>query len=325
MTNILSQSQETFSAAAMVCPSRYQYCRRDLYPFEQFGSSLSIRKLFHGRSPSVAHQATGFATIRWAMLAPWAMAYPDWRGLLTKRQRCRIWVLISSLARLWLFASLVCGFAAGQQPQGVTANGVAIFSQKCAVCHGDKGQGVAAAVTIAGPSLQAERDIGTIMTAIESGPSHMPAFSRVLTVPQIREVSQYVSSEIAVIPLAGGDLATGGELFRADCAACHRTAVRGGALAFAGRNAPALTDKSAALIAGAIRWGPGTMPSFPRTVLDDRQLASVVKYVRFVQHPPDPGGNPLKYYGPVSEGGVGAAMLLSLIGIAMWIEKGGRG
>lgn len=219
-----------------------------------------------------------------------------------------------------------CRFAAGQQPEDGTApDGAAIFSQKCAMCHGDRGQGIAAAVSIAGPSLQAEHDVGSVMTAVESGPSHMPAFSRILTVPQIRAVSYYISTDLAVIPMTGGDIGEGGKLFRMYCATCHRTAVRGGALAFAGRNAPALTDKSAALIAGAIRWGPGTMPSFPRTVLDDRQLASVVDYVGFVQHPPDPGGNPLKYYGPVSEGGVGAIGVLFLIGIAVWIERGGKG
>jgi len=234
--------------------------------------------------------------------------------------------VVPAIVGMYLLASTACRFAAGQQPEEVKPpDGAAIFSQKCAMCHGATGQGIAAAVTIAGPSLQAEHDVGTVMVAVESGPSHMPAFSRVLTVPQIRAVSGYVSTALAVIPLNGGDIGEGGQLFRADCATCHRTAVRGGALAFAGRNAPELTDKSAALIAGAIRWGPGTMPSFPSTILDDQQLDSVVKYVRFVQHPPDPGGNPLKYYGPVSEGFVGAAMLLSLIGIAGWIEAGGKG
>lgn len=219
-------------------------------------------------------------------------------------------------------APLVAGQQAGG---GLPPDGAAIFSRKCAVCHGEKGQGVAAAVSIAGPSLQAEHEVGRVMTAVESGPSHMPAFSRVLTVPQMRAVSSYVATQIAVIPLSRGNVSDGGKLFRMYCATCHRTAVRGGALAFAGRNAPALTDKSAALVAGAIRWGPGTMPAFPSAVLDDRQLASVVQYVQFVQHPPDPGGNPLKYYGPVSEGFAAAAALLMLVGVAAWIERGGKG
>jgi ubiquinol-cytochrome c reductase cytochrome c subunit len=101
--------------------------------------------------------------------------------------------------------------------------------------------------------------------------------------------------------------------------------VHGGVLAFAGRNAPNLTDKSAALIAGAIRWGPGTMPAFPRAVLSDEQLASTVDYVRFVQHPPNPGGDPLKEVGPVAEGGLAALALLLVVGMTGWIELGGKG
>jgi ubiquinol-cytochrome c reductase cytochrome c subunit len=232
---------------------------------------------------------------------------------------------VPGLLQISLLMMLASPFAAGQVEGGTTPDGAMIFAERCAVCHGKSGEGIAAAVTIAGPSLQAEHDVGRVMTAVESGPSHMPAFSRVLSVAQIRAVSQYVSTQIAVIPLAGGNLSDGGKLFRVYCAACHRAAVRGGALAFAGRNAPALTQKSAALVAGAIRWGPGTMPSFPPEVLDDQQLNSVVQYVKFIQQPPAPGGNPLKYYGPVSEGFAGAAVLLILIGLTVWIEKGGKG
>ncbi len=234
---------------------------------------------------------------------------------------------------------LLCGAAAGQAKDpgeqlqrpdsaaavGASSDGGAIFSQRCSECHGDQGQGIAAAVSIAGPSLKAEHDLGHVMTAVETGPSHMPAFSRLLTGQQIRAVSGYVTNNLAVIPLGHGDIGEGGKLFRMYCATCHRTAVRGGVLAFAGRNAPSLTDKSPELIAGAIRWGPGTMPAFPKTVLNDEQLDSTVDYVRFVEHPPSPGGTPLKEIGPVAEGGFAAVIALLVIGIAGWIERGGRG
>jgi ubiquinol-cytochrome c reductase cytochrome c subunit len=227
---------------------------------------------------------------------------------------------------VWIAALLWCEVAAGQQPSSpVSPDVAAIFAQQCSRCHGDRGQGIAAAVTIAGPSLQAEHDMGHVITAIETGPSHMPAFSRVLNAEQIQGVAHYVTSDLAVIRLMQGDLGEGGRLFRTYCASCHRTAVHGGVLAFAGRNAPDLSDKSAALIAGAIRWGPGTMPAFPPSVLSDEQLASTVDYVRFVQHPPDPGGVPLKQMGPVAEGGLAALAMLFVIGIAGWIEGGGKG
>jgi ubiquinol-cytochrome c reductase cytochrome c subunit len=232
----------------------------------------------------------------------------------------------SGCLKVWLMLLLHCGFAAGQEQRGGTAaDGGAIFSQRCSECHGSKGQGIAAAVTIAGPSLQAEHDLGKVMEAVETGPSHMPAFSRVLSSEQIRAVSHYVTSSLTIIPLSQGDIGEGGKLFRVYCAACHRTAVRGGVLAFAGRNAPDLTEKSGALIAGAIRWGPGTMPAFPSTVVSDQQLASIVDYVRYVQHPANPGGDPLKQVGPVAEGGLAALVTLLVMGIAGWIELGGKG
>jgi ubiquinol-cytochrome c reductase cytochrome c subunit len=234
--------------------------------------------------------------------------------------------IIPPLLQICLAMLLSCGFAAGQEPAAATApDGAAIFSQRCSECHGDKGQGIASAVTIAGPSLQAEHELGKVLVAVESGPSHMPAFSRILTAEQIRAVSRYVTTDIAVIPLMEGDIGEGGKIFRTNCAACHRTAVHGGVLAFSGRNAPQLTDKSRALIAGAIRWGPGTMPVFPPSVLSDQQLASTVDYVRFVQHPPNPGGVSLKEIGPVAEGGLAALATLFIIVITGWIERGGRG
>ena len=67
------------------------------------------------------------------------------------------------------------------------------------------------------------------------------------------------------------------------------------------------------------------MPAFPRSVLSDEQLASTVEYVRFVQHPPNPGGQPLKEVGPVAEGGIAALAVLFVIMIAGWIEHGGKG
>jgi ubiquinol-cytochrome c reductase cytochrome c subunit len=215
--------------------------------------------------------------------------------------------------------------SAAEEDAGATPSSAIIFSQHCSMCHGDHGQGIAAAVTIAGPSLLAEHDTGSVMAAVESGPSHMPAFSRMMGAAEIREVSRYVSTELAVVPLSHGDVGEGGNLFRQYCAACHRTAVHGGVLAFSGRNAPDLQHKSAALIAGAIRWGPGAMPSFPSSVLSDEQLASTVDYVRFVQHPPNPGGDPLKEVGPVAEGGFAAFCLLLVIWLTAWIERGGKG
>ena len=215
--------------------------------------------------------------------------------------------------------------SAEQQSQPAPPNGQAIFLERCAKCHGLKGKGVSGVVSVGGPNIQAEHNPGDVITAMEVGPSHMPQFAYLLSVAEMRAVAQYVTQDIAVIPLKGGDLAEGGKLFRVYCSPCHHPAVRGGALVFEGINAPALTGKSRAIVAGAIRWGPGPMPRFSPSVLNDQQLDSIVKYVEFVQQPPSIGGSPLNWFGPVSEGFAAWMILFGLLFITVWIEWGGKG
>jgi quinol---cytochrome-c reductase cytochrome c subunit len=153
----------------------------------------------------------------------------------------------------------------------------------------------------------------------------MPSFATTLTPEQIQAVADYVSTKIATVVLTGGSLSEGGVLYRMNCSPCHRTDVRGGALAFTKANAPPLTGLDSATIAGAIRTGPGPMPSFPPSVFNDHQLASIVMYARYMQHPPNYGGLPLDYYGPVAEGLV-AIITVGVLGlIGFWIEQRGRG
>lgn len=227
----------------------------------------------------------------------------------------------------FLFAMWISVSACVAQPAGppTPPDGKQVYEQHCAECHGERGEGVSAALSYAGPSLQAEHNPGKVITAEEVGPEHMPRFEYVLTVEQMRAAARYVTQNLAVIPLSGGNLTDGGELFRANCASCHRSAVRGGALGFVGTNAPSLEGKSAAMIAGAIRWGPGPMPSFPPSELSDEQVASIVQYIRVVQHPANPGGNPMKWYGPTSEGFAAWVIVVVVILFTMWVERGGQG
>jgi len=67
------------------------------------------------------------------------------------------------------------------------------------------------------------------------------------------------------------------------------------------------------------------MPSFPPSVISNQQLASIVKYVEFVQHPPSPGGYSLDFRGPVVEGFAGWIAVFVIIGFAVLVEKGGKG
>lgn len=210
--------------------------------------------------------------------------------------------------------------APGSQPDGA-----AIFQERCSKCHGDHGQGISVPSGIAGPALLAVHDPGDVLSAMEIGPSHMPRFAYVLSVPEMEAVANYVTQHLATIPPMQGDLGEGGELFRAYCAPCHRTAVRGGVMVFTGVNAPDISDKSPAVVAGAIRWGPGPMPAFPPSVLNDKELWSIVDYIKVAQHPPSPGGSALHWDGPVAEGFVAWVTLFILIVVVGWIERGGKG
>jgi len=120
---------------------------------------------------------------------------------------------------------------------------------------------------------------------------------------------------------SASDVALGGEIYRAQCAACHQSAGVGGALSYAD-NAPSLADTHPIEIAAAIRGGPGEMPSFPPALLDDEKLEQVVTYVVFLQDPGAPGGAPISSVGPVSEGAVAWLVGMPALLLALrWIGR----
>jgi ubiquinol-cytochrome c reductase cytochrome c subunit len=115
-----------------------------------------------------------------------------------------------------------------------------------------------------------------------------------------------------------GDLAKGGAIFRLQCAACHAWSGEGGALVH--RDAPSTHPATALEIAEAVRAGPGNMPAFGRAALDDRQLQSLVRYVRYLDDPDDRGGFPLWHVGPLPEGAIAVVVGLGLLILAVrWI------
>jgi ubiquinol-cytochrome c reductase cytochrome c subunit len=83
----------------------------------------------------------------------------------------------------------------------------------------------------------------------------------------------------------------------------------GGALSY-GTDAPSLHSATPKQIAEAIRTGPGQMPVFGPETFSQQQLDSIVRYVRYLRDPEDPGGFSLGRIGPITEGMV--ALLLGL-------------
>jgi ubiquinol-cytochrome c reductase cytochrome c subunit len=231
---------------------------------------------------------------------------------------------------------LVAAFAAGAMRtadarQDPVAEGRRLFETGCTSCHGLDADGV----EDRGPSL-----IGVGAASayffLSSGrmptddPNHQtrrkpPAYDD----EEIDQLVAYVASlapgpPIPQIDPADGSLPEGQQLYTANCAACHNSAGSGGALGGA-IYAPSLTKATPTQIAAAVRIGPGAMPPFNETALDDAQLASVLRYVEYLKDPEDPGGASLGRVGPVPEGfvawffGIG-----SILVIARWLGAPSR-
>ncbi|MBW3556295.1 MAG: c-type cytochrome [Actinobacteria bacterium] len=214
----------------------------------------------------------------------------------------------------------------------MTEDGRQLYLRGCSSCHGLDGTG-----TPSGPSLERSGaasayyylSTGRMPLADEAQPRRKPpAYSRA----QIDLLVDYVASlgsgpAIPEVHLETGDLAEGGVLYRSNCGPCHTAAGIGGALSY-GRAAPSVTPADPVEAAAAIRTGPGQMPVFGPEALSDHEVASIVRYIRFLESPPTPGGAALGGAGPIPEGfvawifGVGTLVLAVL-----WIGKleGGHG
>ena len=120
--------------------------------------------------------------------------------------------------------------------------------------------------------------------------------------------------------LRGPDPATGGELFRLNCASCHNFTGRGGALS-SGKYAPSLDPATEVDIYTAMLTGPQNMPKFSDRQLSPAEKENIIAYVKSVTNGNNnPGGNPLGGIGPVSEGLVAFVVgIAAMIGFALWL------
>ena len=189
------------------------------------------------------------------------------------------------------------------------------YLRDCATCHGSEGRG-----TNRGPSI-----VGVGRAGVSIPP---PAFPQ-MTDAQIKDIAAFIRNRqqeaidrgsYSLKNVNTGDPAKGEAYFAAHCAACHSWAGEGGALLH--REAPTLRQSTATQIAEAVRVGPGGMPAFGSAALDDRQLATVVAYVRSLRHPRDRGGLSLWHLGPLPEGAVAWIIGIGLLVLAtQWIGE----
>ncbi len=225
----------------------------------------------------------------------------------------------------------------------------AVYLRDCGVCHGPEGGG-----TSRGPSLVGvgEADVdyyvstGRMPLYSDYGrkpesPDQQPSPGELRTDSEakvrrhpplyppdvISRLDSYVASlgsptvqgpAIPTVDIRAGELAHGGELFRAQCAGCHAWGGDGGALLHV--KAPTLHPATPVQVAEAVRTGPGEMPAFGEAALSDHDLESVAAYVRYLDKPRDRGGQPLWNVGPVAEGAVAWLVgMVVLFVVCRWI------
>ena len=243
-----------------------------------------------------------------------------------------------------VYALASTGSRADAAPRSETSTQVAegkkLFLEGCSSCHGMNAEGLFQPDgTVAGPSLIG---VGAAAVDFQVGTGRMPLANPGAQAP--RKDPIYTDEEIAalaayVVSLSPGDpgpaipspdmydysnltpeeLALGGQLYRANCAACHNFAGEGGALS-AGKYAPSLMGVDAKHIYQAMITGPQNMPVFPDTTLRVEDKQAIIGYIKSLETQPNPGGIDLGRLGPVTEGLLLWTLGLGLmIAVAVWI------
>jgi ubiquinol-cytochrome c reductase cytochrome c subunit len=256
------------------------------------------------------------------------------RRLPRPRRRPRLlWVLAGLPVVATLVATpLLVDPAAGQDgDDDLLARGRELYETGCESCHGPEGEGVDAPDgSVRGPSLQGSGEAAAyyylttgrmpLANSEEQPVRKDPAYDD----DEIEALVAYVGSlgegpAVPEVDLEGADLAAGGEIFRANCQACHSASGSGGALSY-GRAAPRLADATPTQVGAAVRVGPGQMPVFGRETISDSELDDLAAYVDYLRSPEDPGGLPIGRTGPIPEGFVAWLVgIPALLCLVAWI------
>ena len=221
--------------------------------------------------------------------------------------------------------------SATASPTSATATtaeeGEKLFLANCSSCHGQGAVG-----TTDGPSLIG---VGAAAVDFQVGTGRMPMAASgpqaekkpvQFTAEQIEALAVYVATLGAGpgIPdaryLTGeGDIATGAELFRINCAMCHNVAGAGGALT-EGKFAPDLKNIDPAHVYEAMVTGPQNMPVFNDLNITPEEKGDIIAYLEYLNENPSPGGLDLGGLGPVSEGlFVWIFALGAIVAVTVWL------
>ena len=219
------------------------------------------------------------------------------------------------------------GEAADGRRAELVEEGEQLYLTACSSCHGAEGGGVVTEEgNRRGPSL---RESGEASAFYYLSTGRMPLSDPenqarrkdpAYTPEEIDALVAYVGSlgdgpAVPQVDTEGTDLAAGGLLYRGNCQACHSAFGSGGALSY-GYSAPSLYSATPTEVGAAVRIGPGLMPVFSETVIDDEELDDLAAYVEYLRSPANPGGAQIGRNGPVPEGfvawmvGIGGLLLM---------------
>jgi ubiquinol-cytochrome c reductase cytochrome c subunit len=214
------------------------------------------------------------------------------------------------------------------------AEGREIFARGCSSCHGLNAEGAGAAPSLLG--------VGGASVDFQVGTGRMPMAD--MSQQAARKAPVYDEAETAalaayVASLApgpdvvtneelawerDGNAASGGTLFRNNCAMCHNLAGQGGALT-QGKYAPTVMGVEPRHIYEAMITGPQAMPVFGDKVITPEEKLDIIKWIKEVEAEPALGGATLGRVGPVTEGLLAWTLGLGLlIGVAVWLTSKAR-
>lgn len=242
-------------------------------------------------------------------------------------------VAFVAIALGWVLSGVVSPLrpasAAGQITGQITGgDGLALYLQSCAACHGPTGTGSADGPSLVGVgAASADFMLRTGRMPLSAPGAPLVRRDPVFSDEQIRALVDYVAGlgpgpAIPNVQVSGADLAQGRDLFITSCAACHGAGAGGDAVG-GGFVAPPLLGVDPVTVGEAIRTGPGVMPFFGAGQISDEELNAIAAYLVYLRNDAAPGGMTLGGSGPVVEGYVAWLVGIGLLLLAARrIERG---
>lgn len=267
-------------------------------------------------------------------------------GRLSRHRRGPIAGLVVLLLGLLLTGGLYAVLAPAQADSDVSQEelvkeGRELYLVGCAFCHGQNGEGV---LTQGGDQYgPALTDVGAAAVDFQVGTGRMPMAAPGNQAPRKEVV--YTDDEIAALSAFVASLGTGpaipdaemydpdtlseeeydeyvvrgGQIFLANCTACHNFEGSGGAMPRGGY-APKIRGVDPKYIYEAMLTGPQSMDTFSDGNIPPDDKKAVIAYLDTLNEQPSYGGFTLGGLGPVSDGLIAWLVGMGgLVGFAVWI------